>query len=343
MDILPRKGDTSECLASPMCSPLPQETWVNGSTHQFVWNPTYIAYASNDTLNLYIYSKDTSLRLVKMWPNIEREAGAMSITVDDSWFSRPLTDQAQLAWPMLGYLLPPDWDPQRGINDPKHTYPGFAWTVEQHRSGTTGTTATSAGSSMSHNGSPNFPIWAIIVLTLCSVTLALVLALFGLWCYHKRRFPFTLSSIRGTSSQLPIPPLPTSGGGGLSHHPSQQPHDAYMGDPEMAHASTSKDDKAGGTSPTSQTTNNWHRRSSILTSSDAMLLGDTFRQALQTPPEWDEAEQEQRRRQLGNELLRHQLQIDEGSSIRFPGDRRLDRANLDTPANAAENASSSSI
>ncbi|ORX58245.1 hypothetical protein DM01DRAFT_1372310 [Hesseltinella vesiculosa] len=331
MKLYPRKREN--CSAHPICSPMPQETWVNGTMHQFTWNPLYAGYQFNDTLSLYLYHKDSSYRLIKAWPGLEKDLGAYTVTVDDSWFPRQLQENKQ-NWTMYGYLFPPDWDPQIGLNDSTHRFPGFNWTVQQSVI-FTGANESQVMEKNTSGSFSSFPVWGIVVLTLCSVTLAVVLVMFAFWCYQKQRFPFSVSSFRHTSSATP--PRSTTG----------TQRDAEMAQHITTPTSVVKEKhnmELQGASPSSYTSNNtthWQRRSSILTSSDAALLGDTFRQALHTPS-WDEAEQEERRRQLSNELLRQQLQNDEGSSIKFSGERRIERSAHDTQPNSAENISSAS-
>ncbi|CAO3587290.1 unnamed protein product [Absidia cylindrospora] len=230
--------------------------------------------------------------------------------VDDSWFPTPLYNQSQKQWTMYGFYLPSFMNPTQELSNPDSQYPRpFNFSIIQfgktqignNNNTTTSTTVTQNGPLSSPTNQSNdmvhaFPIWAIIVLAITSATLFLLLMMTLLWFLYRRspkdETKDTMNNNKllaeneiATPSSTSPSPLP------LSNEP---PVAATLPNPRHSDAS-------------------WQRRSSLLSSSNAAILGETVQKMIESP-DWDD--QEERRRRLGDQLLRKELEADQETMVK---------------------------
>lgn len=332
---LQKRQDSSYACAQrdnqhPYCSPLTTDTWVNGTTHQFIWNYNFPFYVSSDvlTLNLY-YIKNYQYTLIKAWTDLPTSDGELTATVDDTWFPTPNYDGKNKSWPLYIYYLPSSMNASSELQNTNSLYPRpYNFTViqlpssEPPNSPPNSNTPTSYSSNQ-HNGLPGWGI-ALIVIACVAVIAALgVLA----WAYlvylpRKRRqqngdtktqldpSPYHCRQPHGGASAAAASIIPT----GDMSSTNEKTESIYSHSPMFAGAAAvglhSSISVGGCTSQTSLT----HTSPSIhrMTSQDSVTMSDSLRQMIYRP-DWttiDEDLDEEKRRRHGEELLQRQLAED---------------------------------
>ncbi|ORZ16332.1 hypothetical protein BCR42DRAFT_327626, partial [Absidia repens] len=109
---------------SPYCSPSPNDTWNNGTSHSFIWNPSFPFYSTSETIDLYLYYKENlQFKPIKNWTALPCNSGSLMAQVDDSWFPSPLYNQSQKQWTMYGFYLPSFMNPIQELSNPDSQYP----------------------------------------------------------------------------------------------------------------------------------------------------------------------------------------------------------------------------
>ncbi|KAG2219219.1 hypothetical protein INT45_004579, partial [Circinella minor] len=201
---------------SPFCSPIPSDTWYNGSYYQFVWNYNYPFYVSSEYINLFLYYKENyAFQPIRNWTNMHRAEGQLAVQVDDSWFPNILESESKQnkTWSLYGLYLPAGIDPSKELSNPESQYPRpFNFSVVQP--------AYLSNHPVSHPGEIDngLPGWAVAVITLGALTItAFAIAACILARRHKRHRQKLLSTdehnMIDSSLIKDIPSSPTALGG----------------------------------------------------------------------------------------------------------------------------------
>ncbi|KAI8997644.1 hypothetical protein BDB01DRAFT_771815 [Pilobolus umbonatus] len=324
------------------CSPTVTDIWVNGSDYDFIWNANLPFYSPSEYMSIYIYYIiNYSYVSAKNFTYIPTKEGSLEVTVDDSWFISTLEagDESRNQTAYVFYL-------PSAVNatvelGPESSYPRpIAFTLTQvappgpNSSGdSVGGNGNSKGINNSNNNSNSaqysndnskLPGWAIGV-----IILAVVAFIFGavalLWSYSVSR--------RSKRNNKLIPlngRYPNDSSKRINEKDSYDNNStasiAHMVPPfrstDSVPMSTAGAENASsiGTS-TSRRTYPSPLSPNKISSSDAILLGDTFRSTLGRS-DWnntvDAEDEEMKRRKLGEALLQRQLEED-GTSVKHAG------------------------
>ncbi|KAL7320805.1 hypothetical protein PS15m_000658 [Mucor circinelloides] len=340
----------------PFCSPLSTDVWTNGSTYDFVWNFNYPFYVGYESISLYLYYYiKFEYQNVKNFTNLDRSTGGIEVTVDDSWFLTPLNPgDSPKNWTMLGFYLPSTLNSAEELASPTSMFPRpFNFTITQiappgnsttNIANTTNSTSTNNNNSNDKNNGSNsnslssssaLPGWAIAII---------VIAVIALVCGAAALIWAILISRRNKRNNKLIPIVGAKGGRkgdsskGSSGEKGLYKDSASINSQAKINAFRSTDSvpmsaaenaSSVGTLASRQTyTQPFTPYDNKLSSTDAVLLADTFRNTLgRSTADWspavsgayDEQEEEElKRRRLGEALLQRQLEED-GTSVKHAG------------------------
>ncbi|CAO3635922.1 unnamed protein product [Cunninghamella echinulata] len=106
-----------------ICEPVNTDTWINGSTHNFVWNYNYPYFITSTNIDIHLYHKSNfQYILIKTWSKLPRLNGVMSVTVDDSWFSTTAYNK-NVTWDFSFYILPSGMDSTSELQSTASQFP----------------------------------------------------------------------------------------------------------------------------------------------------------------------------------------------------------------------------
>ncbi|KAI9287194.1 hypothetical protein BC943DRAFT_350790 [Umbelopsis sp. AD052] len=296
-----------------ICSPQSSDTWYNGTVNQFLWNynnPVFNAQFQNGTLSLYLYQyQNASLEyvMVKNFTQLPTTDNQLITTVDDSWFPTKLSPgSANVTHTYYMYLIASDADPAVEMKNIVSIYRQesigtlFFTVVHSKRShgandpGALDAAAMTQGiipGMQSHGGFDNRDVSSI----------------------HSGTPIFGGTSSRRSTALENSSAFGSTRGSGLRNSTGI--------DPEKNQSAISNSIRTSdlGQHPEARQSN------SVLSSTDALMIADKFRN-LMRKPDWneksDDVEMEQhfeendedKRKRLGNELLRQQL-AEEGTQV----------------------------
>ncbi|KAI8640327.1 hypothetical protein BD408DRAFT_419899 [Parasitella parasitica] len=342
------------------CYPLSTDVWTNGSTHDFVWNFNYPFYVGYDSISLYLYYYlKFEYTNVKNFTNLSTKTGGIEVTVDDSWFLTPLEPgEPPKNWTMLGFYLPSTLDSAQELASPTSMFPRpFNFTITQFAPPGDSTTniANTRNSTNSKSNDKNnnnngdslsssaLPSWAIAIIVIAVIALicgatALVWAML-ISRRNKRNnklLPAAAAGVGGVGGG--------SGAGDELHDESGNNNEKQLykdtasfnsqakmtafRSTDSVPMSAAENASSVGTLASRQTyTQPFTPYDNKLSSTDAVLLADTFRNTLgRSTAEWnpaasgsgDDEQEELKRRRLGEALLQRQLEED-GTSVKHAG------------------------
>ncbi|CDH49168.1 hypothetical protein RO3G_17054 [Lichtheimia corymbifera JMRC:FSU:9682] len=322
---------------SPYCSPIPTDTWKNGTQHQFVWN------YKQEYLSLYLYYKENyAYQPVKNWTSIRRADGALAVQVDNSWFP-PNTTRTSV----YGYYLPAGMNPLKELSNPESQYPHpFNFTIERPQ---LPSLDDSPGSGGGGNHSP-LPGWAIALITVFSIGAAAALAAFLLLCCIRRRRrdqqqlhhhdiydPYQHDEHQQQQQPVMRGVSTTTDTGSSIYSTTPMMHATFSA-PRLSSGNYSSRRSSNAMAPpnTAAILNNRsavsHSTSSFITDAPAPSTASSSRLADSTfmwmvdsssSQEHTTTTEEQRRRQLGEALLAQQLSEEEGASVKHAEKRPI--------------------
>ncbi|GAN01433.1 hypothetical protein MAM1_0007c00866 [Mucor ambiguus] len=349
----------------PFCSPVSTDVWTNGSTYDFVWNFNYPFYVGYESISLYLYYYiKFEYQNVKNFTNLDRSSGGIEVAVDDSWFLTPLNPgDSPKNWTMLGFYLPSTLNSAQELASPTSMFPRpFNFTITQFappgNSSTTNTTNTTNSTNTSNNNNSNdknsgnssnsssssssaLPGWAIAVI---------VIAVIALVCGAAALIWAILISRRNKRNNKLIP-IVGGGKGGRNGDSSKGSGEkglykdsASLSSQAKINAFRSTDSVPMSAAENASSVGTLASRQTYtqpftpydnnkLSSTDAVLLADTFRNTLgRSTADWnpsstaaggsvaydDPEEEELKRRRLGEALLQRQLEED-GTSVKHAG------------------------
>ncbi|KAI9319483.1 hypothetical protein BX666DRAFT_1926444 [Dichotomocladium elegans] len=293
-----------------------------------------------DTINLHIlYIEGHNYTSQKQWP-VSRLIGSFVQQVDDTWFPSLLPDNTpNKTWHPSAYLIPDGYNIQDQIDNNYYDFPepvNFTLIQSSHNTTSTGS---GNGTGNTNNASENNSTsrlagWLIAVIVIASVVFVLsILAL--IW--FVRRLKRNKASMENEGDHRNLFQAPAGGEMSAPTITAARPFAAgsihNSNDISSIHSSTPMIQRNGPSSPTpppasptplSQPSVAQHvmqhhdarQSSSILSSTDAIMIADTFRQFMRKP-EWnehhDEEEEEEafkqwneppKRKPLGDDLFR---------------------------------------
>ncbi|CAO0790316.1 unnamed protein product [Mucor circinelloides] len=340
----------------PFCSPVSTDVWTNGSTYDFVWNFNYPFYVGYESISLYLYYYiKFEYQNVKNFTNLDRSTGGIEVTVDDSWFLTPLNPgDSPKNWTMLGFYLPSTLNSAEELASPTSMFPRpFNFTITQiappgnsttNIANTTNSTSTNNNNSNDKNNGSNsnslssssaLPGWAIAIIVIAVIALvcgaaALIWAI--LISRRNKRNNKLIPIAGGKGGRKGDSSKGSSGEKGLYKDSasinSQAKINAFRSTDSVP-MSAAENASSVGTLASRQTyTQPFTPYDNKLSSTDAVLLADTFRNTLgRSTADWNPAasgaydeqeEEELKRRRLGEALLQRQLEED-GTSVKHAG------------------------
>ncbi|KAI9480363.1 MAG: hypothetical protein EXX96DRAFT_562309 [Benjaminiella poitrasii] len=272
-----------------ICTPTSSSVWQNGTDQEITWkwnNPTLISY---DTLDLYLLYQPTdgNYKTIKSWTGLERMKGVLVEHIDDSWFpSSPLKEE-NVTWTMYFYIVGSEYDIQQDLSLIPSQHNFFpvpqVFTIIQPSSTAAITTITPTTSSNpinslsptinQHKSSSSLPGWAIAVICIAAVILFITVAIAFVWALRRRRNKQNNIMASQPSSDEKRPVLASS---------KNESHILSAPAPYKEDADSEKSPR-----PPLGVLGEGHHSSSILSSTDALMIADTFRQFMRRP-DWNE-------------------------------------------------------
>ncbi|GAA5797165.1 hypothetical protein HPULCUR_002544 [Helicostylum pulchrum] len=336
----------------PFCSPESDAVWVNGSTHDFIWNKNHPFYVGYPQISLYLYYiVKYEYVSVKNYTDLDTATGGTEVTVDDSWFLDPLENGSPPRnLSISAFYLPSDLSPYAEISSTISMYPRpYNFTVVQLSLPANGTTTPPSSNSNNDNSNSNnnnsnnssnadhslssstLPGWAIAVIVLAVIAFICGVAAL-IWAVYMSR--------RNKTNKLD--PITGSNNNNHGYHKeystsinSQTKVTAFRSTDSVPMTTASQGENASSIGTLA------YDGSNKLTSSDAVFLADSFRNTLgRSVNDWNnttfvdgEEEEEEKRRKLGEALLQRQLEED-GTSVKHAGRFTRVKSLADIPKSA---------
>ncbi|ORY93408.1 hypothetical protein BCR43DRAFT_517641 [Syncephalastrum racemosum] len=313
-----------------ICSPKPSQNWKNGSWHQIQWNPSYPSYAQASSVNIYLYYVENyHSTLIKNWSNVSPSQGEYAVQVDDSWFL--LTQETKNS--ALIYLLPSNMDPATELQNRHSAYPKpVSFFIENASIGSNPQTNQSSAEQTDNSDNEVLRPWAIALIVLASIAATVALAvLLCLLRQVQRRKQLVYDEKDGGMVDSDVPSIAIAApkqdwNAAPPHHISGSINPPTFSQYMASSSLVVPDSSTMYLRP--QSTSNISSRSEgpPLTSNEAIMLADSFRQQMRQP-DWQrqpqaqlEDDSEQRRRTLSEELLKKELAA-EGTLMKKVGKR----------------------
>ncbi|KAI7864346.1 hypothetical protein BDF14DRAFT_1884373 [Spinellus fusiger] len=340
-----------------ICSPANGEMWYNGTFNEFTWKYNNALYVNAITVDLYLlYLNNTQYTTIKVWAGLPNAQGVLVNQVDDSWFPSLLPDNSpNKSWAMTVYMLGSGANLQAElakIPTKETLYPlptNFTLIQNAHTTPSVDTaqptshdinaTHLTTSPATSSDASPALKPWAIAVICVSSfIFLAAIAA--AVWAVRKikrgkhRPMAETVRSFapephQGTPALKTFAETGSPGGDSrdmasiYSSTPMLQgtnvkhpPHFAspifrdLQGEKKLSHLLQPPDQPVS---------------SSILSSTDALMIADTFRQFMRKP-EWNEHSEEEpfqekaqdakiKKNRSSNLHMLHQAQVQDSTDM----------------------------
>ncbi|KAI8056511.1 uncharacterized protein B0P05DRAFT_559973 [Gilbertella persicaria] len=288
-----------------ICSPSSDSIWTNDTDQEITWkynNPVFTEY---DTLDLYLLYQpnDSAWEAVLEWTGLDKTKGVMITHVNDSWYPAPIANNApNVTWTMYLYLVGSGYDYQSDlalISSRHNFFPvpqSFTLIQTSINTTSTNTTATPSNTTTTNptseasttpsvkKSSSKLAGWAIAVI--CIAALFFIAAVAALiWAYrrYKQRKNRKTPLSNNTAAALGAASAGFLAANGSMHSSTQHlvsSRSPRQQDEVSSFATTSEKPPLGLHSEA-------HHSSSILSSTDALMIADTFRQFMRKP-EWNE-------------------------------------------------------
>ncbi|CAO3660148.1 unnamed protein product [Rhizopus microsporus] len=296
-----------------ICSPTASSVWYNNTLYEITWkynNPYFNAYNQVDLYLLYSPSSG-QYESIKNWTGLDKSTGVFVPTVDDSWYPQPIKDNSpNVSWTMYFYLVGTGADIQEDLakipSGHNQFPPPQPFTLIQSAHNTTHSTSAaptssttqsspstlSTSSNDSNQGSNRLPGWAIALI--CIVSILFIAASIALiWAVRRYKNRKHLAAVTGTGSEhandekllVPDHIALTSAAAPTATH-DLSVHSASP--PQQNRTLSSTNEKLPAMQQASLGIHSEaNHSSSILSSTDALMIADTFRQFMRKP-EWNE-------------------------------------------------------
>ncbi|KAI8074171.1 hypothetical protein BC940DRAFT_364081 [Gongronella butleri] len=263
--------------ADNVCSPHANDHWTeNADPYLAEWNHEYPTYASSDALSIYIFFiEQFEKKSVIAFHNISN-TGQFPIRVNRTWFSPALgLNTTGGNHDALFYILESGINPFKEMNNLKSVWPSpILFTVTENN-----TADATPNRPTAVPLAPGFSVWLIPVIAIGSVILFILLcfAVLAFYRYYKAKNRIYQNEKGAMDDNYSCNTIyPRSSG--------QLP---FKHDPQVTYSSSIQDMPVAYQPPKAiQSMSNISCRSDPpLTSNDALLIGDTFRQRMRRP-EW---------------------------------------------------------
>ncbi|ORZ25453.1 hypothetical protein BCR42DRAFT_400206 [Absidia repens] len=272
--------------ADTVCSPAIGDTWQqNGTYYLTTWNPTYPTYVSSPSLSIYIYFVEHYQKInVMSYHNISN-TGEYPILINDSWFDPVLNLHDSSPHDARLYLVSSDVNPVNEMNNLNSPWPQpVRLSILESTS-----SQSSPNSPPSTSNSKGVPHWVtpIIVIGCLLLLLGCLATLWMRRMIRRRKLVFDekghLEHLSAKSST--VYPMASSSEQ-LVKHADIDPHHHHPSSPPVSSSYPDLSPLTPPPPPTIQSMSNISSRSDPpLTSTDALLIADTFRQRMRRP-EW---------------------------------------------------------
>ncbi|CDH51105.1 predicted protein [Lichtheimia corymbifera JMRC:FSU:9682] len=348
-----------------ICSPKHDAVWKNGTWYQITWNPSYPTYAATSLLNIVLYRVENYQNIrIKEWNNVSSTKGSFPVQVDDTWFPGSSSSSSTPSDRLL-YLVGPDVeDPDEEMNSRFSDYPApVPMTVERPNTNSKETTV--QGVKANDNSAPNssnqqtgLQPWliAVVIISCVAAVAACIAMIWAIRQLRKRKMvgdekgsfdPGTVivgdgggdSQLMMASSSMPPSSIMLAAAAGGNPNPMMHTSHHSLRDssymlPRFAPDGSVRSTLRYGEIVRPQSCSNISTRSDAatppITSTDALMIADTFRQRMRRP-DWQQQTQQQehededeawesKRRQLSEELLKKELAA-EGTLMKKVGKR----------------------
>lgn len=290
-----------------ICSPKTNDVWKNGTWYPITWNSMYPTYVSAGELSIYVYFVKNYQKIqIKQWSNIDPTEGNLPVLVDDTW---RLNSSEATNYDCLVYIVPTQVDPLKEMNNMFSDYPtAISFHVAQVALSPISTALPTSTTSILPTSTvlptitslpsqptiqptkDNLQPW--IISAICIASLAALGTCFSLgWIFFRKK----------QWSQKPkedtLPPYV---------HPLNNASSMTMVNPSQGRQTRLQSCTSLSKEP-------------FLTSNDAHILANAFRETMRCP-EW---QTEQDRRRAGDALLKKELEI-EGTLMKKVGKKFID-------------------
>ncbi|RCH91783.1 hypothetical protein CU097_007166 [Rhizopus azygosporus] len=340
-----------------ICSPKPNDTWKNGTWYPITWNSMYPSYVSAETLDIYVYFIQNYQKIqVKHWSDIDPSVGTFPILVDNSW----RLDSGNQTYDCLVYIIPSHVKPLKEMNNVFSDYPSpihINLAQVALASSSVSLSATQLGTAASRSVAIVTPtIQASVtpsavlnkdqhalqpwVISAASLAILAAIGACITLCWAMRHVRRKLL-VHGEKDQLES--SNSKSAEGKESFFNNNASSMTMVNPTIAsvisHSQPTKLHETSKCEPSSplyemrpHSSVSLYSKEPLLSSTDALMIADTFRQRMRCP-EWQQLQlqrqsvseeeqdrEEERRRQLGEELLKKELEA-EGTLMKKVGKR----------------------
>ncbi|CAO3615329.1 unnamed protein product [Cunninghamella echinulata] len=266
-----------------ICSPIDGETWNNNGTwYLFTWNPTYPTYVAAKSLSLYFYYVVNYKLIEIMSYHDVPNQGEFPIIINSTWFDSPLIAHEYQQHEARAYLLSSDLDPVAEMNNLKSAWPkAIHFNIGESVSSNQQGTSTQTSNDNTNSGSSS--TWVTpLVLVICLLAIVISIIVFMVLRKLRRR-----KLVYGEKTQFDDTKYKNDyHNNNNTMFPLSPSDEGFKYDRQTTYSSSTTQDNMHPPPPTLQSMSNLSCRSDpLLTSTDALLIADTFRQRMRRP-EW---------------------------------------------------------
>ncbi|KAI8098587.1 uncharacterized protein BX664DRAFT_381282 [Halteromyces radiatus] len=267
-----------------ICSPLTGDTWQQNGTYYLVtWNPTYPTYVSAASLSIYIYYVEHYEKInIISFHNISN-IGEYPILINNTWFNSNLGLKDFPNHDARLYLLASGMNPITEMNNLNSAWPQpVHFSVLESSSDPHASSSTNSQSPISTSmGTPPW-VTPLIVIGCILLVIGCIAAFWMMRLVRRRKLVYGekshLDQISSKNSTVYPTQPPPSSGTIFKHQDNDQHTTVSSSYPDLSSVTPPP--------PTLQSMSNLSSRSDPpLTSTDALLIADTFRQRMRRP-EW---------------------------------------------------------
>ncbi|CAO3617881.1 unnamed protein product [Cunninghamella blakesleeana] len=260
-----------------ICSPMNGETWnQNGTWYLFTWNPTYPTYVASNSLSIYFYFVENYKFIeIMAFHNITNQ-GELPMIINNTWFNSPSITQKGSQHDARVYVIASELDPITEMNNLNSPWPKpVQFYIDEALSPSQKDGSTQPiNDNNSSSGSQSWVTPLVLVLCLLAVVISVVVFMV-LRKIRRRKLVYGekshLDDTKYKNDMFPI--SPSDEGFKYDRHTN---YSASTQDITYMHPPP----------PTLQSMSNLSCRSDpLLSSTDALLIADTFRQRMRRP-EW---------------------------------------------------------
>ncbi|CAO3587673.1 unnamed protein product [Absidia cylindrospora] len=265
-----------------ICSPVTGDSWRQNGTYLATWNPFYPTYVSSTSLSIYIYFVENYEKINVMSFHNVTNTGEYPILINNSWFDPSLNLQRSPKHDALFYLISSDVNPVTEMNNLNSVWSSpIHFNVEPFSSTSSNpqevsSTALSSPASSSSDRAPWVTPLIVIGCLLLLVCCVSVLYILRILRRRKLVFDEKVPSEQISFKSSTMKPSSCDQFSKRNQHNDRQR--------TVLRSSYTNLSSVTPPPPTLQSISNLSNRSDPpLTSTDAILIADTFRQRMRRP------------------------------------------------------------